>query len=153
MSYETLPKDLQNLIPGFAWAITAKQMHNNLQTCTEIKDWHLHLVFLKQNVWCRRSRMYRPSPLRVFRPISWFGNSWKNIFDWSVTEEFLHRLDFRKRVVKRTGTREQWTDLISNWRNLVLLDSFFKILMKIPQDPFKPTYKTERFSGIKWLWD
>ena len=112
----------------------------------------VHLVFLKNNVWCKRSRRYVPSPFRVFRPISWFNNSWRSIFDWLVVDEFLHRLDFRKRVVKRTGTRPEWIKRMTNWRNLLLLDNLFKILLKSPHDPFKPTYKAERFSGIKWLW-
>ena len=153
MSYDSLPNDLKNLIADFSWQITAQVMHTDLQLCTEIKDMHLHVLFLRKNVWCRRSRRYVPSPLDVFRPISWFNNGWRSLFDWLVVTEFLHRLDFRKRVVRSTGTRAQWIKRVSNWRNLLLLDTFFKILLTVPQDPFKPTYKDERFSGIKWLWN
>ena len=153
MSYDSLPKDLKNLISDFAWEITAEQLHRDLQLCTEIRQWHLHVVFLKRNVWCKRSRRYVPTPLHVFRPISWFNSGWRSVFDWLVVSEFLHRLDFRKRVVRSTGTRSQWIQRVSNWRNLLLLDTFFKILLSLPQDPFKPTYRDARFSGIKWLWD
>ena len=153
MSYELLPNDLKNLVAEMCWDITARQLQNNLQTCTEICDWKLHTVFLKQKVYCRRTRRYMDSPLRVFRPISWFGNSWRTLFDWNVVNEFLHRLDFRKRVVKKMGSRMEWVLLISNWRNLLLLDTFFKILLHVSEDPFKPTYRAERFSGIKWLWN
>ena len=156
MSYNSLPKDLKNLITGFGWQITAKQLHDNLQTLSEIKKWQLHIVFLKKNVWCRRSRMYTYSPLTVFRPISWFGtrfSGWRILFDWIVVQEFLHRLDFRKRIVFRTGTRKQWLLKITDWRNVLLVDSFWKTLLRVSQDPFKPTYKEERFTGIKWLWD
>ena len=153
MSYESLPKDLKNMIADFGWNIAAKQLHNNLQTCTEINSWKLHIVFQKQKVYCRRSRMYVPNPVQIFRPISWFGNSWRVLFDWCVVDEFLHRLDFRKRVVRSTGSRRKWRSRISNWRNLLLLDTFFKILLRLPQDPFKPTYKAERFNGLKWVWD
>jgi len=151
MSFHSLPKDLQNLISGFCWEITAKRMMQNLKTCKEIKKWNLHPLLLKINVWCTRRRDYVRSPLVVFRPIAQFGNSWKAVFDWSVVYEILHRLDFRKRVVKRSGSRVDWMNRMRSWRQIRWMDKFFLMMMMETEDPFKPTFKKERFVGMKWF--
>ena len=151
MGFRTLPKDLQNLISDFGWEITTKQLDKSLQTCLEIKSWKLHPHVLRRKVWCSRFRDYVESPLVIFRPISWFRNCWKTLFDWCTVTEILHRLDFRKRAVKRTGTRSQWVNRLRNWRRIRWLSSFFSMMMDLETDPFKPTFKTERFDNMKWV--
>lgn len=151
MGYLDLPKDLQNVICDFGWQITAKQLRKSLQKCLEISKWKLNPMVLKRKVWCRRHRDYVENPLRVFRPISWFRNSWKVLFDWCLVTELLHRLDFRKRAVKRTGTREQWVVRLRNWRRIRWLSNFFEMMLDLKTDPFKPTFKTERFDNMKWF--
>ena len=81
MSFFALPTDLQNLVTAFCWEISAKRLERNLKTCEEVQRWKLHPVFLKSKVWCKHKTRYTSNPLVVFRPILWFGNSWKSIFD------------------------------------------------------------------------
>ena len=148
MSFFRLPLDLQNLITAFSWEITSKRLLNNLKTCTEIKNWKLHPMFLKLQVWCVRRRRYVANPLRVFRPILWFGNR-RCIFNWTCVQEVMFRLDFRKNGVREMGTREQWISRLRNWRNILYFDGYFT-LMAMLQSPFKPTYRTQRFQGVSF---
>ena len=152
MSFKSLPKDLQNVIVGFSWGITAKQLYNNLSTCAKIVNWDLHPVFIRNRVWCSHTHDYVENPLSVFRPIAWFGNNWKAVFDWCIVSEILHRLDFRKRMVRRVGTRDRWLARLKNWRTIRVLNSFFAMMMHLNRSPFKPTYQSQRFNHMKPFW-
>lgn len=148
-TFHSIPTDLQNLIVEFCWSITAQRFLSNLKTCTEIKNWKLHPMFFKLNVWCVHKRRYVANPLRVFRPIMWFGNIWRLVFNWECVEEVLYRLDFRKGGVREMGTREQWSRRLRNWRNILYFDGFFT-LMALLTNPFKPTFRTQRFEGCSF---
>lgn len=148
-TFHSIPTDLQNLIVEFCWSITAQRFLSNLKTCTEIKNWKLHPMFLKLNVWCVHKRRYVANPLRVFRPIMWFGNIWRYVFNWECVEEVLYRLDFRKNGVREMGTREQWSKRLRNWRNILYFDGFFTLMALLP-NPFKPTFRTQRFEGCSF---
>mgnify|MGYP003725924681 CR=1 FL=1 len=144
MSFFSLPADLQNLVTAFCWEISAKRLERNLKTCEEVQKWKLHPVFLKSKVWCNHKMRHTSTPLVVFRPIVWFGNSWKSIFDWNAVFEVLYRLDFRKNAVREIGTRADWVERLKNWRNILYFDGFFTLMMYEPN----PTYKQQRFTAL-----
>ena len=149
MSFETLPKVLKNLVCEFAFDANWKITNRNLEMCGKIVRLDISPVFLRQQMWSWSHGTFLPNPLVVFRPIKQFTGRWSDMIDWHSVNELLHRLDFRRKFVRVAGTRLDWFQKFrSNWLNIRLFDSFFRVMLHSATPCFKPTYQMQRFDSL-----
>ena len=149
MTFASLPTVLQDLIVGFCWEITLSELHEDLKTVELVKSWDIDLLFLQRRLTRVHHWRSQPTPLRVFAPICEFGG-WDRLFDWTMVDEVLFRLDFRKRVVNYLGSREHWRTMVNEcWMEIFNFSQFYKEVMQNKQVPWKPTYMCECIVDFK----
>lgn len=147
--FQDLPKDLKNIVCEFAYGARWDLVQKDVKTCLEIKNMGISGVFTRQTMWSPVYRTYMPSPLLNFEPIRNFGR-WLDYIDWHAVQEFLWRLDFRRRFVRLIASREQWRQrLKKNWRNIKMFDDFYRFLLYTRVPCFKPLWKPVGFRALK----
>jgi hypothetical protein len=150
MTFDALPKDLKNIVSGFAydckWEIALKDM----RMCEELSEMDLNSVFTRDVMWSLKYRAYIPCPMKQFEPIQNFTGSWADYIDWHAVQELLWRLDFRRRFVRMVHTRAEWRELFrQNWKNVLIFDGFFRFLLYTRVPCFKPLWKPCGFRQLK----
>lgn len=147
-----LPLDLQNLICDFAWKCTVRNAMSSLNTILMLKSLKLPCNFYLDLVWCwhcRTGYTRLQNPLVVFWPIEDF----RILFNGERIRAILFQLDFRKRMVKRCGTRANWLENFDNcWTFYAKFGLFYKILKKLPKNPYCPTYTQELTNSGSRFW-
>ena len=162
MGFEELPTDLKNLVCGFAYAQNWSKTKSSLQTCEKIASYNISPVFLRLQMWSWAYCAFLPNPLNVFEPICQYTGRWSDMVDWHAVNELMHRLDFRRRIVRMGGTRRQWfRKFKENWLNIVQFDTFYRVMLHSGVKCFKPTYEVVRleqlsefrspFQSARWL--
>jgi hypothetical protein len=117
--------------------------------CEQIKSFNISPLFFRLQMWSWFYGTFLPSPLVVFEPIQRYTGRWSDLVDWYAVNELLHRLDYRRQLVKIGGTRAQWFEKFrGNWINIRVFDSFYRILLHSGFKCFKPTYEVERFDCL-----
>ena len=150
MSFEELPNELKCVISDFAWECKWKDVQKDLNTCDEIKSLKISSVFLRQQMWSLKYKRYIPNPLTTFEPICNYTGEWFDFIDWCSVQEMLWRLDFRRKIVRIVQTRDGWRKiLMKNWRNIKVLDEFYKFLLYTQVNCFKPSCKPVRFNCLQ----
>ena len=150
MGFNELPIDLKNIISAFAYDCKWHVTENDLEMCEKIKSMDLSSVFVRDVMWSKKYKEYLPCPLKVFEPISNFTGDWFDYFDWHSVQEFLWRLDFRRRWVKFANSRCQWrTAFVENWQNIKTFDDFYRFLLYTRVPCFKPLWNPCGFNGLK----
>ena len=150
MGFKALPNDLKNVISSFAydckWEITEK----DLEMCQTVLEMEISSVFTRNVMWSAKYREYRLNPLIEFEPLQNYTGTWADYFDWHAVQEFLWRLDFRRRFVKLVHTRTEWRLLFKqSWQNIMLLDSFYRFLLYTRVPCFKPLWKPCGFNCLQ----
>jgi len=141
MRFSNLPKDVKNIVCGFAYDQNWEKTASSLRICLETKKLHISPVFLRLQMWSWTYLAFIPSPLYVFEPIHNFTGRWADMVDWHAVNELLFRLDYRKSIVRIAGCRKDWyKKFTTNWLNIRLFDSFYRILLHSGFNCFKPTY-------------
>ena len=164
MSFEKLPKVLKNVVCEFAYASNWEKTHSSLKMCETIKSFGISPVFLRLEMWSWQYCQFVQSPLRVFEPIHCFTSRWSDIVDWHAVNELLHRLDYRRHIVKTFGTRHEWFKKFKqNWQTVRQFDMFYRLMLHSQVLCFKPTYEKQRvtelsswnspFTSARWLLD
>ena len=150
MGFDGLPKDLKNMVSEFAYDCKWEIVKNDLEMCTTVQEMDISSVFTRNVMWSHKYQAYLPNPLFEFEPIRNYTGSWGDFFDWHAVQEFLWRLDFRRRFVKLVHTRREWRVLFKNdWKNILMLDSFYRFLLYTRVPCFKPLWKPCGFKCMK----
>ena len=149
MKFEQLPTDLQSLICDFAWKTDLPCVRSSLKTILMLKTLKLPCNFYHGMVWSWAEQRYMSNPLVVFFPVSDFNI----LFNGSRIRNILFQLDFRKRAVKHCGTRVNWLEKFDIcWTFYVQFAIFYRILEKLPSNPYCPTYTKELSRSGSRFW-
>jgi len=149
MGFEDLPKDLKNIVSGFAYDCKWSEVLKDLKTCEQIAEMEISPVFLRPEMWSWTYRAHMPNPLRRFEPIANFTGRWEDMIDWHAVNELMFRLDFRRKFVKVGGTRDQWfCKFRLNWTSIHLFDAFYQVLLYTQVPCFKPLYLPQGFNCL-----
>jgi len=150
MGFEDLPLDLKNAISAFAYDCKWKIVEKDLETCETLQKMEISSVFTREVMWSVKYSEYRSSPLVEFEPIQNYTGCWADYIDWHSVQEFLWRLDFRRRFVKLVYTRGEWRLLFKeDWQNILLLDAFYRFLLYTRVPCFKPLWLECGFNCMK----
>ena len=150
MGSADVPKVLKNLICEFAYGVDLETVQKDVDTCLEIKKMDLHPLFLRDLVWSRSTWSCEITPLCVFQPISAFGNTWEDVFEWQVVQEMLWRLDFRRKHVRCLFRRQEWISCFcKDWRSIKAFSDFFCFLLYTRIPCFKPIWKAVGFNHLR----
>ena len=137
MHFCALPDVLQDLVTDFAWKMSAKVIHKNVDDVLRIKSFDLPPLFFKVYIFDRRICKYITSPLLVYEPF-W---EMKELFNTFRIQELLYSLDFRKRNVKVAGSRYFWMGAFEeHYINLLQFGMFYKMLLSSGRNIWTPTY-------------
>ena len=139
MSFTVLPDVLKDLIVGFAYKITNKQMQHDFDTIDVFRSWDLDPMFLQRRVWIRDDWCFRNNPLLNYIPLKLLQTNF-DLFDMLRVYEMLDRLDFRKRDVRCMGTRESWFLGLDRIEVVGLFSMFYKYTANNP-DNLKPVFR------------
>ena len=150
MEFTDLPKDLKNVISAFAYGCKWEIVEKDLKMCETVKNMEISWCFTRDVMWSHKYMEYIPSPLICFEPIQNFTGSWSDYFEWHSVQEFLWRLDFRRRFVKLMYSRREWRLLFKkDWKNILMLDAFYRFLLYTRIPCFKPLWEPCGFNAIK----
>jgi hypothetical protein len=150
MKFLELPKDLKNIVSGFAYDCKWEIVEENLRVCKEIRKMQISIVFTREIMWSAKYRDFIPNPLRVFEPICNFTGLWADYIDWHAVQELLWRLDFRRKFVKLVNSRKEWRELFRvSWRNIEQFDNFYNFLLYTRVPCFKPLWEPCGFDCLK----
>ena len=145
MSFDQLPKVLKNVVCEFAFGCKWEETVSSLKMCETIASYDISPVFLRLQMWSWTYGTFMPNPLYCFEPIRRFTGRWSDMIDWHAVNELLFRLDYRKSIVRIAGCRKDWyKKFTTNWLNIRLFDSFYRILLHSGFNCFKPTYMLQR---------
>ena len=149
MRFSNLPKDVKNIVCGFAYDQNWEKTASSLRICLETKKLHISPVFLRLQMWSWPHGAFLPSPLEVFEPINRYTNRWSDMIDWHAVNELMFRLDFRRKFGKVGGTRDQWfCKFRLNWTSIHLFDAFYQVLLYTQVPCFKPLYLPQGFNCL-----
>ena len=150
MGFEDLPLDLKNIVSEFCYDCKWEIVEKDLDTCKTLQQMEISSVFTRDVMWSSKYREFLRSPLFEFEPIQNYTGSWADYIDWHAVQEFLWRLDFRRRFVKLVHTRREWRLLFKeDWQNIVMLDAFYRFLLYTRVPCFKPLWKPLGFTCMK----
>ena len=137
--YGLIP-DLQNLICEYAYKTDRKTLSDEVNTAVMINSWDLPPCLVRQSAYSTSERYFAPSALRLFRLSSDYGG-YRKLFHWDNVYTLLYHLDFRLKVVRTWGSREDWHNKISiDWRNIAYFSFFFvNSLQKTIDNYLKPS--------------
>lgn len=149
MGFDKLPKDLKNIICGFAYNCKWFVVEKDLEMCEVLKNMDLSSVFVRREMWSKAYRQHILNPLLVFHPITMFDGFWGDLIDWHAVEELLFRLDFRRKFVRGFATRDEWrVKFIDNWESIRQFDGFYRFLLCTRVPCFKPIWKDVGFNML-----
>jgi len=150
MVFDELPKELKNIIAGYAYDMKWQEVVTDLQMCEKVRRMDISGVFTRQIMWSKKHREYIPSPLIAFHPIRHYTGCWADYIDWHSVQELLWRLDFRLRFVRFCNSRYDWRESFKkNWENIKVFDHFYRFLLYTRVPCFKPLWKRCGFSCLK----
>ena len=126
-----LPLDLQDLVLQFTYNMRRSEVVESLEQILIIKQMRLPFFFFRDRIWSWHYAMFLPNPVDHFMPIVYFGGSYRDIFDTDAFFSLLIGLDFRRKKVKRFGSRERWLDrMLCSWDMVLPFSSFYKMLLR-----------------------
>ena len=138
--FSDLPVVLQDMCTDFAWKIPFGLVKENLDELLLIKSFKLPPVFYRSFLFHRSFCSHINSPLNIYIPF-W---SYHDLFDIFRIKELLYNLDFRKRTVKRGGSRWFWLNSFDeHYVNILQFGMFYKILLASGQNIWTPTYSLQ----------
>ena len=150
MKFNQIPSDLQDMICGFAWKRTFRQVEHCLDIVLLLKSHRLPANFYHTVVWSWIESKFVPLPLIEFSPVHDFGQ----FFNLARIRRILFELDFRKRTVRTCGNRVNWMENMENhWSFVVQFGLFYKLLVKMNGSPWCPTYQNELRTAGSRFWD
>lgn len=143
-----LPVVLQDLVTDFAWENPCQLVLDNIETLLEIKSYNLPPLFFQTQYRyvCTGARgckstygIVMPNPLYEYVPF------WKyiDLFNIFRIQHLMYNLDFRKRIVKRAGSRQFWMNSFDHYKSILQFGLFYKILLASEMDVWTPTYKLQ----------
>ena len=149
MNLGKLPTDLQSLICDFAWKTDLALVKSSLKTVLMLKNLKIPCNFYHGMVWSWVEGRYTSNPLVVFFPVTDFNV----LFNGTRIRAILFQLDFRKRVVRHCGSRVSWLEKFDLcWTFYVQFALFYRILDKLPSNPYCPTYTKELSRSGSRFW-
>jgi hypothetical protein len=149
MGFSKLPKDLKNIVSGFAYGCKWETVSKDFQTLQNLRRMKLSSVFLRDVMWSQRYKVFIPPPWVQFEPICNYTGAWYDCMDWHVVQEVLWRLDFRLRFVKMMNTRQEWRMAFKrDWKAIQSFDCFYRFLLYTRVRCFKPIWKRIGFSQL-----
>jgi len=135
--FRELPVVLQDMCTDFAWKIPFKVFDENIDELLCIKNLELPPLFYRPFLFYRSFGCYINSPLDIYVPF-W---SYHDLFDIFRVKELLYNLDFRKRSVKRGGSRWFWMNSFEeHYVNILQFGLFYKLLLASGQNIWTPTF-------------
>jgi len=150
MGFVELPKDLKNIISAFAYDCKWEIVEKDMKACRDVRNMGLSHVFTRDVMWSCKYKEHIPNPLRRFEPIRNYTGSWADYIDWHSVQEFLWRLDFRRKFVKLVNSRSGWRALFKeSWKNIIIFDNFYRFLLYTRVPCFKPVCKPQGFSCLQ----
>ena len=139
-----LPAVLQDLVTGFAWKTPFQLVLDNIECLLEIKSYDLPPLFF-------RGRFYSPYHVGKMQPNPLYEYSpfwpYKDLFNIYRIQSLMYNLDFRKRVVKRAGSREFWLNSFDHYKSILQFGLFYKILLASGLNVWTPTYNMQLRTG------
>lgn len=137
--FQGLPTVLQDLVTDFAWKTKFKDVEQNITQLLMIKKLSLPSVFYKTYLYSTENRCHMYNPLNVYLPF-WRYNE---MFDVNSLRELLYTLDFRKRAVKRFGSRHLWLQSFNDhYLNIIEFGIFYKLLLSSKENVYTPTFNS-----------
>jgi len=139
-----LPLVLQDICTDFAWRIPFKVVIENIDQLLRIKSFKLPPLFYQRCLFHRSYCCHISNPLFIYVPYF----SYHELFNVFRIKELLYNLDFRKRIVKRAGSRWFWMNSFEHhYVNILEFGMFYKILLATGQNIWTPTYNMQLHSG------
>ena len=134
LKLNVLPVVLQDLVLMYAYNGKKEQIMESLECILNIIGMKLPFFFLKERIWSWQHRTFLPNPCITFLPMEYYGK-YHDIFDDDAMYCLLLGLDFRRRSVRRFGSREHWMSRIcsswsGSWRAVEALSSYYKMLLR-----------------------
>ena len=112
-------------------------MCSDLQVLETLKGWDLNTDFVVPSLWLPHRYQYAKTPLVAYFPLHEIRSLFQ-LFQMDKVHDVLERLDFRKRAVKRLGSRETWRVRLA-WEeqtgNIEFLGLFFMFYESVYRDP------------------
>ena len=137
--FRDLPDVLCDLCTVFAFGIPSDMMFENIHELLSFKIYCFPDTFFRSHVISTHVYEYVPNPLFEYSPF-W---EYTSLFNENAVRTMLCNLDFRKRCVKRLGTRLDWFHSFSvpnAHENYVLCGIFYNSLVRSGLDVWTPTY-------------
>lgn len=142
--FHDLPVVLQDLCIAFAWKTTYKNVKVNIDELLLIKSFKLPTMFYKVFMFSSECCRHIYTPLQIYRPF-W---CYIEMFDICRLKELLYILDFRKRIVKRAGSRFYWMEAFDDhYLNILQFGMYYKLLLASNQNIWTPTYNRQLQNG------
>ena len=131
LNLSILPPELQEIVMMYTYNLPLKSVKRSLDTIMYILDMKLPFFFLKRNIWSWHYHAFLPNPCRVFLPIEYFTGNYIDIFEDDTLYSLLLGLDFRRREVRKFGSRNLWMRrLCTCWKAVESFSSYYKMLLR-----------------------
>ena len=142
--FQDLPSVLQDLCVGFAWKTTYKVVKENIGELLMIKSFNLPPLFYRTYLFSTEHCRHIYNPMDVYVPF-W---CYIEMFDICRLKELLYILDFRKRIVKRAGSRFYWMEAFDDhYLNILQFGMYYKLLLASNQNIWTHTYNRQLQNG------
>ena len=142
MGFGDLPEDLKNIVSAFAYDCKWGTVETDMKMCEFVREMNISPVFTREVMWSAKYREYRRNPFQEFEQIQTYTGSWADYFDWHSVQELIWRLDFRRKFVRLVHSRMEWRLLFKrDWRNIEMLDNFYRFLLYTRVPCFNPLWK------------
>ena len=131
--FNCLPVVLQDLIVDFAFKLKKDELERDIDLLLTIKMWDLHPRYLRQTVFLSIYQRFKKTPLRVYFALEKLDHI-DSLFNFFVVEELLERLDWRRKPVRRMGSRKTWLKNLENFHFVPIFSQFYESVSKDEQN-------------------
>ena len=139
-TFEAIGEDLANIVCDFAFLTTYHDVFNSLKSFLMIDAFNVPSTLLRNRVFSPKYLRFIDNPLVVFEPVSCF-ESYRSIFDWNEIYCRLWQLDFRRSVVRSSGSRGRWhLRLTLTWTTALDFVLYYRALEITSGTIYKPTH-------------
>ena len=141
-----LPPVLVDIVLNYAFGVSKQQIRETLRVVDTIKAMDLPFFMLKSKLWSWNEKKFVPNITKSFVPLIEFGNDVNSLFDYDACYCFLLSLDFRKRIIRTFGTRDQWLErLMHNWLSFEPFAGFYKMVLHLDNTVLKKRWYLEPY--------
>ena len=135
---EILPPVLVDIVLEYAYDTTRECLADDLEVYNTIDEMHLPFFMMKSKIWSWKTRSFVKSPLMEYLPLVNFDDDITRLFDFDACYCFLLSLDFRRRIVRTFGTRDQWVErLMHNYLSFEPFGGFYRMILHIRESVMK----------------